>query len=124
MVVDDERDLLSVVTRMLEGNGFNVHGFSDPEKALAHVEDGSCKECWLTLTDVRMPKINGIQLTKRIKQLRPEMKLILMTAFEVHQKEWQMALPSSDIDQFLTKPLRMSDLVEAIEKCADHDGKS
>jgi DNA-binding NtrC family response regulator len=124
MVIDDEPDLLTITTRMLENDGFKVHAFRDSEKALAHIESDGCNACSLIVTDVRMPKINGIQLAKRVKQLRPDMKIILMTAFEVHQKEWQTTLPSSEIDRFLTKPLRMSDLIEAIKKCADGDGRS
>jgi YesN/AraC family two-component response regulator len=71
-----------------------------------------------------MPVINGIQLAKRAKQLRPELKIVLMTAFEVHQKEWQTALPSTHIDLFLPKPLKMADLVDAIKRCADSDRRA
>ena len=119
MLVDDEPDILTVTARMLEANGFNVHGYDDSENALAHVEMSDCKDCTVLISDIKMPKINGIQLAKKVKLLRPNIKIILMTAFEVHKQEWQRTLPNTRIDEFIEKPIRMNDLVEAVQKCAN-----
>lgn len=118
MVVDDEPDLLRITTKMLENDGYDVHAFRNPEKALDHVEVENCNECAIIVSDIRMPVINGIELAKRIKKLRPEIKVILMSAFEIHKEEWHKVLPSSDIDEFVQKPVKMSDLVDTIKKYA------
>lgn len=116
MVVDDEPDLLMVLTTMLESKGYRVHGFIDPIKASTHVKD--CKDCGILISDIRMPTINGFQLVRAVKKVRPDMKVVLMTAFEIHEKEWQKTLPSTEVDHFLTKPFDSATLVEAIEKCS------
>jgi DNA-binding NtrC family response regulator len=119
MVVDDEPDLLTITTKMLETDGYKVHGFGNSVKALEHVETNGCNECSFLVSDIRMPTINGIELAKRIKKLRPEMKIILMTAFEIHKNEWQKTLPSAQVDEFIQKPISTRELVEAIKKCAN-----
>jgi len=101
---------------MLEQSGRIVHGFTDPEKALNHATD--CKECGIIVSDVRMPIMSGFQLVRAVKKVHPEIKVVLMTAFEIQQKEWQKTLPSTEVDQFLTKPFKIAELAEAIEKCA------
>lgn len=112
MVVEDEIDLLTVITGMLESKGYQVHGFTDPEKALAHVNE--CKECATVISDIRMPGMNGFQLVRALKNKRPDMKVILMSAFEIHKKEWKQTVLSTEVDQFITKPFRTQELLEAI----------
>ena len=124
MVVDDEPDLLAIIAKILEREGYKTHTFSNPEKALEHIELDRCADCSIIVSDIRMPLITGIQLAKRAKKLRPEIKIILMSAFEIYQNEWQKALPSTDVDGFIQKPFNNSHLVEAIAKCVDGDGRS
>jgi len=116
VLVDDERDTITVMTEMLEKQGYAVHGFTDPEKALSHAKD--CKECGIIVADIRMPGMNGFQLVRALKKSRRDMKVVLMTAFEIYKSEWQQVLPSTEVDQFLLKPVKMSQLAEVIERCA------
>lgn len=113
LVVDDEVDIINIITMMLEKHGYVVHGFTEPEKALAYAN-----ECGIIVSDIRMPDMNGFQLVRAVKKINPDIKVILMTAFEINQKEWQKSLPSTEVDAFLLKPVRVSELLEVIEKCA------
>jgi DNA-binding NtrC family response regulator len=115
MIVDDDKDIVRVIEMGLENAGFEVHAFADPILALQHVERG-CKECEVLVSDVRMPNMNAFQLAKRIRQIRPGMKLIMMTAFEVNRKEFQSIFPSTQIDSLITKPVPPSKLVSIVEK--------
>jgi len=120
LVVDDDKDILRIVKIGLERAGFKVHGFSDPILALQHIEDG-CKECDVLISDVRMPHMNGFQLVKRIRQIRPEMKLVMMTAFEINKTEFESVFPSTQIDSVLRKPFAPSKLVSVVEKVSKSD---
>lgn len=73
LLVDDEEDILAVAKKMLENAGYNIHAFSDPLAALDHIAAG-CKDCVITVSDIRMSELSGLELVKKIKQLRPEMK--------------------------------------------------
>jgi DNA-binding NtrC family response regulator len=118
MVIDDESDLLGVTTKMLEKNGYSVHAFESPIKAIEHVKNGGCKDCTIVLSDIRMPSISGFEVVRQLKEVRPEMGVILMTAFKINKSEVQMVLPSTKVDSFLNKPFRSADLIEAIKECA------
>jgi DNA-binding NtrC family response regulator len=116
MVVDDETDLLAIIGRILTGNGVKVHTFNDPELAIQHFKD-DCTECNIVISDLRMPSMSGFELVMALKRLRPEVKIILMTAFRTNREEVQLILPNIQIDGFLNKPFRSRDLMQALADC-------
>ncbi len=113
MVVDDERDILRIIKRDLEANNntFTVDIFYSSEQALQAFE-GHPKDYYdLILTDIRMPKMNGFELYRRIKEKNPAMKIAFITAFEINKEEFNKVLPSIDVKDFIIKPISMSDLI-------------
>lgn len=92
MVVDDDRDIVMVTSKGLEHAGYQVHGFSDPVRALQHVESG-CDKCTVIVSDIKMPEMTGFQLVRRVKDLRPDIKVVLMTAFDVNKAEFEAVFP-------------------------------
>ena len=113
LIVDDDIDILTVTGRSLEHAGFKVHAFVDPLTALHHVQN-DCKYCQVLVSDVRMPALTGFQLVRKVKDLRPEMKVIMMTMFEVNKPEFEAVFPSTPIDAVIRKPFTPSQLVEKI----------
>lgn len=78
LVVDDEDSLLLTLVANLEMDGFEVSGANDGEAALSLVQ---ANEYDLVLSDIRMPGMNGVELFGKIKSLRPQLPMVLMTAF-------------------------------------------
>jgi DNA-binding NtrC family response regulator len=113
LVVDDDIDTLTLTGRSLEHAGFKVHAFADPLIALHHIQK-DCKYCQVLVSDVRMPALTGFQLVRKIKDLRPEMKVMLMTMFEVNKPEFEAVFPSTPIDEVIRKPFTPSQLLEKI----------
>ena len=93
--------------------GFKVHAFVDPLAALHHVEN-DYKSCQVLVSDIRMPALTGFQLVRKVKDLRPEMKVIMMTMFEVSKPEFDAVFPSTPIDAVIRKPFVPSQLIEKI----------
>ena len=62
-----------------------------------------------------MPQMNGYELVTKIKELQPKVKVILMSAFEINDKEFSRMLPSVEIG-LISKPVSMKDLVKYIRK--------
>jgi YesN/AraC family two-component response regulator len=58
-----------------------------------------------------MPKMNGFELYRRIKEKNPSMKIAFITAFEINKEEFNKVLPSIDVKEFIIKPISMSDLI-------------
>ena len=113
MVVDDERDILRIIKRDLEAdeNPFNVDVFHSSELALKEFDSHPKDYYDLILTDIRMPKMNGFELYRRIKEKNPSMKIAFITAFEINRDEFNKVLPSIDVKDFIMKPISMSDLI-------------
>ena len=113
MVVDDEKDILRVIKRDLEANNnntFKVDTFYSSELAIQAFDSHPNDYYDLILTDIRMPKINGFELYRRIKEKNPSMKIAFITAFEINKEEFNKVLPSIDVKDFIIKPISMSDL--------------
>ena len=116
MVVDDERDILSIVKRGLESkNRFQVETFIDAESALESLKENSGNYYDLVLTDIRMPKINGFELYKKIRTVDDKVNVCFMTAFEDYRQEFKKSFPMLDeIKCFIRKPNAIEDLVKHV----------
>jgi DNA-binding NtrC family response regulator len=115
LLVDDEQDIVNSVKRWLIADGFKVHGFADPLQALEYFQNNS-DNIDLVLSDISMRKMNGHDLVRRIKAIRPETKVIIMTALETDLTELSRILPSIKIDGFMLKPGSIEKLVSDIKK--------
>jgi DNA-binding NtrC family response regulator len=115
LLVDDELDIVNSVKRWLQADGFRVHGFANPLQALEYFQNNYDK-IDLVLSDIRMRKMNGYELVKRIKAIRPQTKVIIMTALETDLPELSRILPSIKIDGFMLKPGSIEKLVSDIKK--------
>jgi DNA-binding NtrC family response regulator len=115
LIVDDEIDIINSVKRWLEADGFKVHGISDPLQALEYFQNNS-DDIDVVLSDIRMRKIDGRELVKRIKSMRPETRIIFMTALETDRIELSKTLPSIKIDGFMTKPGSLQKLAYDLNK--------
>jgi CheY-like chemotaxis protein len=115
LLVDDELDIVNSVKRWLKADGFNVYGFTNPLQALEYFQNNYDK-IDLVLSDIKMGKMNGYELVKKIKAIRPEIKVVFMTALETDLLELSKILPSINIDGFVSKPGSLEKLVSDIKK--------
>jgi CheY-like chemotaxis protein len=114
LLVDDEQDIVNSIKRWLQADGFKVYGFTNPLQALEYFQNNYDK-IDLVLSDIRMWKMNGYELVKKVKAIRPEIKIVFMTALETDPLELSKILPSIKIDGFVSKPGRLENLVNTIE---------
>jgi len=112
LIVDDEKDITDTFKMGLEQRGFEVITYNDPELALLQF-----KENWfdLLLLDIKMPKISGFELYRRLKKIDNKPKVCFITAFDVYYDEFKKVFPSLEVKCFLRKPISMSDLVEQVK---------
>jgi DNA-binding response OmpR family regulator len=113
LIVDDEYDIVQVLKLGLQQNGFLVNEFTNPEEALQSFKSNAESYC-LLLSDVRMPGLSGIQLARKVKETNPDVKVVLMTAFEIRDNEFSKVFPSTQVDGFIHKPIRIRELTDKI----------
>jgi YesN/AraC family two-component response regulator len=68
---------------------------------------------------MRMPGLSGMQLARKVKQVNPNVKTVLMTAFEVRDNEFATVFPSTQVDGFVQKPVGIKELTDKILSLID-----
>jgi DNA-binding NtrC family response regulator len=116
MVVDDEQMIITSIRAFLELDGdFDVDGFTDPEEATRFAEQHRLE---VVVSDYLMPKMNGIQLLARLKDLQPEAARVLLTGHADKQSAIQ-AINQVALFQYLEKPWDNAQLRLVIESGAE-----
>ena len=113
LLVDDERDINTVVKKGLERVGFKVRAFNNPLDALSNFEVGSYD---VALLDIRMSSMNGFELYKKLRERDSKIKVCFITAFEMYEEEFKKLFPSYEVRCFIKKPIKLTDLIVEIEK--------
>jgi two-component system cell cycle sensor histidine kinase/response regulator CckA len=113
LVVDDDADIAYVLKQGLLKNQFLVSAFTNPEEALKNFQSNSEDYC-LMLSDIRMPGMSGIRLARKVKEINPNVKVVLMTSFEINDNEFSKVFPSTQVDGFVKKPVSIKNLTNQI----------
>lgn len=114
-VVDDEFDILNIIKLYLQKVGLNVFGFTDPNLALEHFRI-NCKDYILVVSDIRMPGMNGFEFVRKVREISPAIKVLLMSAFEVNSTELSIGLGGTKIEGFIQKPISLRKLSSIVQK--------
>ena len=112
LVADDDPDILSLVTLRLERDGYEVIGAPDGERA---VEKALERTPDLALIDVSMPKLDGYEVTERLRQHEPTsaIPIILLTA-RVQDSDVARGIEAG-ADDYVKKPFSTADLRTRIQ---------
>ena len=102
LALDDDFDS-AFVKFTFQKHGFSVFAFTDPLVAVEHfilnLKD------YIVISDMRMPGMNGNEFVKKVKEIKSEDKVILMSIFEITDREFHKGLQSVTIDAFLQKAI-------------------
>ena len=111
MVVDDDFDITTLVKITLQKTGFkNVFGFTKPLLALEHFKINHKDYC-LVIADIRMPEMNGFEFARSVSQMKPEIKVLLMTAFDINDTLVSMNMKyNNSIGGIIQKPVSSAKL--------------
>jgi DNA-binding response OmpR family regulator len=112
LIVDDDPDITSVFGLGLQDEGFEVYTFNDPLVALSQFRPNFYD---LLLVDINMPKMNGIDLSRRLLELDSNVKICFITAGEANIEVLRELYPTRGIGCFIKKPVTMDQLVRRVK---------
>jgi DNA-binding NtrC family response regulator len=99
LVVDDERNIRNNLAMVLDAEGYKVDKCANGDDAILSVKQGRYD---IAFVDIQMPKIDGLELLRYLRGLRPKMPVVILTAYgTVHRAVEAMKLGAVD---FLEKP--------------------
>ena len=113
LIVDDDPDMTSVFGLGLQDEGFEVYTFNDPLVALSQFRPNFYD---LLLVDINMPKMNGIDLSRRLLELDSNVKICFITAGEANIEVLRELYPTRGIGCFIKKPVTMDQLVRRVKE--------
>ena len=115
MIVDDEIDITTFMKLSLQKCGFNVDSFTDPFLALEHLQINS-KDYTIVISDIRMPGLNGFEFVRKIREVKPKIKVLLMTAFDINTNVFSEELLATKVNGFIQKPISLKILNSEVKK--------
>jgi two-component system, OmpR family, response regulator ChvI len=121
LVVDDEPDITFAFKMGLEDSGFEVDAFNDPLLALEAFKEQK-KSYALALIDIKMPKMNGIELYKEIRKINDKVKICFATAFDMQKEEDNFKAREilNEKPVIIRKPITIDDLVKRVKAEIGH----
>jgi len=115
LMLDDEFDIMSTFTLALQQQGFHVIGFTEPLLALEHFQENS-EQYGLVISDIRMPVMDGYEFIKKVKEIKPNVKVFFMSAYLTDDIQYRTGLSLPKVDEYIEKPISLDDFMRLVEK--------
>lgn len=113
LILDNEQNYLLVLKVLLEDAGYKVTAINDPEMALAFLEES---EVDVLVTDMKMPKLSGLEVLAHVKKNYPHLPVLVMTAFgSIESAVEVMKVGAFD---YITKPFSNDELLLSLHNAA------
>lgn len=113
LVVDEEPFILKLIQDILESRNFTVFIARDAAECL-HIANGCSRALDLLVADIMLPDMNGIEMSRLLRQKHPSMKLLFMSAHAPEQltQSWK---EENEVN-FIQKPFGVGDFIETIDR--------
>lgn len=111
LIVDDNPNMSSLLSEMLEVFDYGSVRAGDGIEAIEKVEQNDFR---LVITDMRMPKMSGLDLLKKIKEKKPNLPVIVISGYALDSEGDEMLAGLAD--GFLNKPFKMSDIERLLKE--------
>jgi len=110
LIVDDNPNMSALLSEMLDVFNYESNVASDGIQALEELKSGGFS---MVITDMRMPKMSGLELLKEIKTSHPKVKVVVISGYSNSDIESQAS--EYKADGFLGKPLMMADIEKLLD---------
>jgi two-component system cell cycle response regulator CpdR len=111
LLAEDDESMRGFLVRALKKAGYEVIDFANGEEAFERLKT---EPFTLLLTDIVMPKMDGIELARRASELDPDLKIMFITGFAAVILNNDIAAPKDA--RVLSKPFHLKDLVREVDR--------
>lgn len=111
LVVDDESMIIELLAKLLAEKGYEVSTAADGREALEFLRGHTCD---LVISDVRMPRLDGLQLLKAIKDMNPRLPVVMISGYD--EAATVVNALKAGAENFLAKPLDLDVLYQVVSK--------
>jgi len=115
LIIDDDKEYCDILENTLSLEGFRAESVFNGEEGLIRVSERSYH---IVILDLTLPDISGVQVLKRIKEIKPDIQVIIVTAVDTVGSAVE-SLKAGAFD-FITKPIMLDDVVISIKKALRH----
>lgn len=103
MLVDGDMAGARIIRMLLAENQYSAVHFQTPRKALAEFRRKK-KDYHAVIVALHMAEMTGFDFARRVRRFCPEIKIVLLTNFEISKAEFQKVFPSAQIDDIIARP--------------------
>jgi len=114
LVVDDEPTITQLVCDMLEQYGYRAQGLTSSPEAVRFFASHADEIDGL-ITDMMMPQLDGVELCRRVRDIKPDLPIMVMTGYVRHEKLEE--IEELGVSQVLPKPVRLETLMRNVNEC-------
>ncbi|MBE9529606.1 MAG: sigma-54-dependent Fis family transcriptional regulator [Proteobacteria bacterium] len=119
MIVDDEESMRHMLSIMLEREGYECTAFADPVAALGALDSGVAGEFDFILSDIKMPKLDGLGFLTELKKREAVQTVIMMSAYGTMDSAIEcMKLGAYD---YVSKPFKTDEIVMVLRKATERE---
>ncbi len=115
LIVDDHYEIVYLLKIILQIDGFSTHEFTDPIAALDYFKTDP-KKFALAITDIKMPRMNGIELLVKIKEAYPDIKTFIVTAVDMDTIKPEIKRHALEIEEIFQKPFSVHNFTKSVKK--------
>ena len=117
LVIDDDPSICKTVGLLLEDNGYSPRTYTDPDEAIEAADKESYQ---IALVDLRMPKMDGVEVVEKLKKIDDRMSCIVMTAYpDLDSATETMRRGTCD---YISKPFKHEELMNSVERACHRMG--
>lgn len=115
MVVEEEHNMASSIKLALEADHFPVEMFTDPLLALEEFKRNS-QNYSLIIIDMKMAIMSAFELMREVKIKKSDIRVLLITTFEIKQSEFSRVLPEIKIEGLIEKPFLLNKIIPSVNE--------
>jgi two-component system chemotaxis response regulator CheY len=115
LIIEDEADVREVLKDYLESASYMVIEAEDGEDGINKMKEGAnLLQVGLIITDIRMPKVNGVEAIDYLKANAPSKPIMVLTGYP--DTDLAISLLKKGVKEYLVKPIEKKELLEKVKK--------